>query len=126
MTDIVDGYLTELRTRMNKEMFGPKCDIFYLRRSIKVDEIHKMIDDAQARVGELVAKAQKIEDDVLAERRRKEILENLRVLNQQKLSFKPEDTQKRRSSFKGCVRHTLYKPGIQQEEADLALERGKP
>ena len=111
---------------MNKEMFGPRCSIFYLKRSIKVDEIHKMIDDTQAKVGKLVAKAQKIEAEVLAERRRKEILENLRTLNHQKLSFKPEDTEKRRNSFKGCVRRTLYKPGIQQEEADLARDRGKP
>jgi len=112
VSEIVEGYLTELRTRMNKEMFGPRCSIFYLRRSIKVDEIHKMIDDTQAQVGRLVAKAQKIENEVLAERRRKEILENLRTLNHQKLSFKAEDTLKRRSSFKGCVRHSLYKPGI--------------
>ena len=112
MTDIVEGYLTELRTRVNTEMFGPRSSIFYLRRSIKVDEVHQMIVDTQARVAVLVENARRIENEVLAERRRKEILANLRVLNDQKLSFKPEDTQKRRSSYKGCVRRTLYKPGI--------------
>ena len=74
----------------------------------------------------LLSKARDIERAILAERFRKETLASLKTLHGQRLSFKPEDTEKRRSSFKGRVRLTLYKPGIQQEEADLALERGKP
>jgi hypothetical protein len=50
ISPIVDGYLTDLRVRKKEEMFGEKCDSFFLRRGVKMGEIDKMVEMTQERV----------------------------------------------------------------------------
>ena len=44
MTEIVESYLTELRVKKKEEMFGDKCETFFLRRGIRLNEIDLMIE----------------------------------------------------------------------------------
>ena len=44
LTPMIDGYLTELRIRKKEEMFGEKCDSFFLRRGVKTNEIDHMVE----------------------------------------------------------------------------------
>jgi len=44
ITPIIDGYLTDLRVRKKEEMFGEKCDSFFLRRGVKMGEIDIMVE----------------------------------------------------------------------------------
>ena len=74
----------------------------------------------------MLTKALEIERAILKERWEKETIASLKTLHGQRLSYRPADAEKRRRSFKGRIRLSLYKPGVEQEEADLALERGKP
>ena len=50
VSPIIDGYLTEMRVRKKEEMFGEKCDSFFLRRGIKMSEIDKMVETTQGSV----------------------------------------------------------------------------
>lgn len=50
MSPIVDGYLTDLRVRKKEEMFGEKCDSFFLRRGVKMGEIDVMVELTQKSV----------------------------------------------------------------------------
>jgi len=103
VTDIMENYLTELRVRKKEEMFGEKCDSFFLRRAIRLGEIDLMVDETQSRILKLIANAQKIEKEILAEERKREIARNIKTLNHLKLSYKLDDTKKRRRSFKGRI-----------------------
>ena len=44
VTGMIEGYLTELRVRKKEEMFGEKCDSFFLRRGIRTNEIDHMVE----------------------------------------------------------------------------------
>ena len=103
VTEIMENYLTELRVRKKEEVFGEKADSFFLRRAVRLGEIDLMVDVTQSRILKLVANAQKIEKEILAEERKREIARNIKSLNHLKLGFKLEDTKKRRRSFKGRV-----------------------
>ena len=87
VTEIMENYLTELRVRKKEEMFGEKCDSFFLRRAVRLGEIDLMVDVTQSRILKLVANAQKIEKEILAEERKREIARNIKTLNHLKLGF---------------------------------------
>ena len=107
-------------------MFGEHCESFFLRRGIRLNEVDLMVGKTQSRILSLIESAKKIETEILEEERKREIVRNIKNLNNLKLNYKPDDAKKRRNSFKGRVQTALFQKGVEKEEAVVAVERGNP
>ena len=85
VSPIIDGYLTDLRIRKKEQMFGEKCDSFFLRRGVKMGEIDKMVELTQKSVISLSKQAKILELKLIEEERQREIAKNINQMQNYKI-----------------------------------------